>query len=227
MALLARRGLVTWGKTEQACHDATVAEARRARDFVAAAALGPRCGGPALVPLGWRERARLLTWLLPVVRRALGDVQPKVLELDTSPDVLAFVCARDAPTLAQAGAVCSPQVVHTQRAPLWVDADLRCDDAGDLAERIVRGARRHRAHVRWELAAFGGDDASWVDPAARVVLIAGVGLVAAGATRTEARRARLAYRHAIATIGIASALDRYVAPSAVECATVERALRAA
>lgn len=227
MALLARRGLVTWGETEQACHQATVAATRRARDFVAAAAVGPRCGGSTLAPLGARERARLLAWLLPVVRRALGDNRPKVLELDTSPAVLAFVCARDAPTLAQMGAVCSPQVVHTQRAPLWIDADSRCDDAGDLAERIVRGARRHRTQARWELAAFGGDAATRVDPDARVVLIAGVGLVAAGTTRTDARRARLAYRHAIATIGAAAALDRYVAPSAAECAAVERVLRAA
>lgn len=228
MALLARRGLVTWGETEQACHEATVAATRRARDFVAAAAVGPRCGGPTLAPLGMRERARLLACLLPAMRRAFGEQRPKVLELDSSPEVLAFVCARDAPTLAQMGAVCSPQVVHTQRAPLWIDADLRCDDAGDLAERVVRGARRHRAQMRWESAAFGGgDDATRTDPDARVVLIAGLGLVSVGATRTEARRARLAFRHAIATIGAAAALDRYVAPSAAECAAVERALRAA
>lgn len=227
MALLARRGLVTWGETEQACHEATVAATRSARDFIAAAAVGPCCGGPTLAPLGTRERARLLARLVPIMSRALGEQRPKVFELDTSPDVLAFVCARDAPTLAQAGAVCSPQVVHTQRMPLWIDADPRCDDAGDLAERLVRGARRHRTQMRWELAAFGGDDAMQIDPDARVVLIAGVGLVSAGATRTQARRARLAYRHAIATIGAADTLDRYVAPSAAECAAVERALRAA
>src|SRR5262249_18759584 len=140
--------------------------------------------------------------------------------LDGAPEVLDFLCARDAPTLAQSGAVCAPQVLHTQRVPLWIDADLRCDDAGDLAERIVRGARRHRACVRWESAAFGGS------PAARDALIAGVGMVAAGATRTHARRARQAFRHAIATLGAAAALDRFVAPSAVECAAFERALRA-
>lgn len=227
MALLARRGLVTWGESEQACHEATVAATRSARDFLTTAAVGPRCGGPTLAPLGTRERARLLACLLPVIRQALSDSGPKVLELDTSPDVLAFVCARDAPTLAQLGAVCSPQVVHTQRAPLWIDADPRCDHAGDLAERLVRGARRHRAHMRWELAAFGGDDAARVDPEARVVLIAGVGMVAAGATRTAARRARLAYRHAISTIGATARLDRYVAPSVAECAAVARALRGA
>jgi rhamnose utilization protein RhaD (predicted bifunctional aldolase and dehydrogenase) len=105
--------------------------------------------------------------------------------------------------------------------------EARCDDTGDLAERLVRGARRHRARVRWEHAAFGGEEAGRLDPAPRVVLIAGLGLVAAGATRTEARRARLAYRHAIATIGAAAALDRFVAPSVAECAAVERALRAA
>jgi rhamnose utilization protein RhaD (predicted bifunctional aldolase and dehydrogenase) len=225
MALLARRGMVTWGETERACHEATATAARRARDFVAAGALAPRWGGPALAPFGERERTRLLAWLLPVLRSALGSRRPKVLELDTSPAVLGFVCAREAPTLAQAGPVCPQQVLHTQRAPLWIDVDPRNDDAGDLAERIVRGARRHRAHMRWEAAAFGGPHGPQLDPDARVVLIAGVGLVAAGATRTEARRARCAYRHAIEAIGAADALDRFVSPSAPECGAFERALR--
>jgi rhamnose utilization protein RhaD (predicted bifunctional aldolase and dehydrogenase) len=225
-ALLARRGLVTWGKTERACHAATTLAARRARDFVAAGALGPRCGGPALAPLSERERARLLACLLPVLHTALGSRRPRVLELDTSPTVLDFVCARDAPVLAQAGPVCPQQVLHTQRAPLWIDVDPRNDDDADLAERIVRGARRHRAHMRWEAAAFGGPDGRQLDADARVVLIAGVGLVAAGATRAEARRARCAYRHAIESIGAASVLDRFVAPSALECGGFERAVRA-
>lgn len=226
MALLARRGLVTWGETERACHEATATAAKRARDFVAAGASGPRWGETALAPLGERERARLLAWLLPALRSALGSRRPKVLELDTSQAVLDFVCAREAPMLAQTGPVCSPQVLHTQRAPLWIEVDPRTDDAADLAERIVRGARRHRTHVRWEAAAFGGPDGPQVDPDARVVLIAGVGLVAAGATRTDARRARRAYRHAIEAIGAATALDRFVAPSAPECGAFERALRA-
>jgi len=226
MALLARRGLVTWGETERACHAATALAARRARDFVAASVLGPRCGGPALAPLGERERTRLLAWLLPVLRTALGSRRPKVLELDTSPTVLDFVCGREAPVLAQTGPVCPQQVLHTQRAPLWIDVDPRHDDAGDLAERIVRGARRHRAHMRWEAAAFGGPDGRRLDADARVVLIAGVGLIAAGATRTEARRARCAYRHAIEAIGAATVLDRFVSPSAPECGAFERALRA-
>lgn len=226
MALLARRGLVTWGETERACHAATVRAACRAREFVAGGALGPRCGGTALTPFDERERGRLLAWLLPVLRSALGSRRPKVLELDTTPEVLDFVCAREAPTLAQIGPACPQQVLHTQRAPLWIDVDPRCDDAGDIAERIVRGARRHRARVRWEAAAFGGACGPQLDPDARVVLIAGLGLVAAGATRTDARRARYAYRHAIETMGVAAALGRFVAPSAPECGAYERALRA-
>jgi rhamnose utilization protein RhaD (predicted bifunctional aldolase and dehydrogenase) len=226
MALLARRGLVTWGETERSCRNATETAAGRARDFVAAGALGPRWGESALTPFSERERTRLLARLFPVLRTALGSRRPKVLELDTSPEVLDFVCSREAPALAQAGPVCPQQVLHTQRAPLWIDVDPRSDDTGDLAERIVRGARRHRAHVRWEAAAFGGPDGRLTDPDARVVLIAGVGLVAAGATRMEARRARCAYRHAIEAIGAATALDRFVSPSAPECGAFERALRA-
>ena len=226
LALLARRGLVTWGETEEACHVATLAASRRACAFLDAHTLGPCCGGPEHAPLDVRERARLLAWLLPILRRELGGKRRKVLELDASPEVLAFVRARDAATLAAAGPACPQQVVHTQRAPLWIDLDPRTDHAGDIAERVVHAARRHRAHVRFEAAAFGGGCGPQLDPDARVVLIAGVGLVAAGVTRTAARRARCAYRHAIAAIGGAAALDRFVAPSAPECGAFECALRA-
>lgn len=212
------------GETEEACHRATVAAARRAGAYVAANALGPCCGGKSLPTVAARERTRLLARLLPVLRPALASRRPKLLELDTTPAVLEFVCARDAPTLSQTGPVCPQQVVHTQRAPLWVDFDPRSDHAGDLAERTVRGARRHRAHVRFEAAAFGGCEGPQLDPDARVVLIAGIGMVAAGATRTEARRARYAYRHAIEALSGAAALDRFVAPGVPECSAFERAL---
>jgi len=224
LALLARRGLVTWAETPEACHAATVAAVVLARAFLAAAGDAPCRGGTALAPLRTRERARLLARLLPVVRSALGSRRPKVVEVDTTPAVLDFVCTRDAPTLAKAGPVCPQQVAHTQRAPLWIDLDPRCDDAGDLAERVVRGARRHRAQVRWEAAAFGGCEGTTLDPDARVVLIAGVGMVAAGATRTEAHRARCAYGRAIRALSAATALDRFVAPNVPECCAFERAL---
>ena len=224
MALLARRGLVTWGETEEACAAATQAASRRARAFLAARAPGPRCGGRALAPLDRRERTRLLTWLSPVLRSALGSRRPKVVEHDSSPAVLEFISSPDAPLLAAAGPACPQQVVHTQRAPLWIDVDARRDDAGDIAERIVRGARRHRACVRFEAATFGGGDAP-LDPDARVVLIEGLGLLAAGPTRRDARRALLAYRHAIEAIGGAASLDRFVPPSTAECGAFERALR--
>ena len=221
-ALLARRGLVTWGETERACHERTVAVDRMLRDRLPAGVRGRFRDGPALAPPADRER--LLARLLPVLRGALGSRWPKVVELDTSPQVLDFVCSREAPLLARTGPVCPQQVVHTQRTPLWIDVDPRDDDVGDVAERIVRGARRHRAEVRWEAAAHGGEHPR-IDPDARVVLLGGVGMVAAGATRTDARRARQAYRHAIAAMAGAAALDRFVAPSARECRAFARAMR--
>jgi len=217
LAVLAKRGLVTWGETAEECHAATVAARDRAAAFVAARSWTPRWGGPTLVPAAARRRTALLRRLLPLLRRELSSGAPRALALDASAQVLSFLCARDAPTLADAGPASPRQAVLTKRVPLWVDCDPARDDEGDLAQRIARGLVRYRARARWELAICGGHGTA-LDADPRVVLIGGVGLVAAAETAARAQRVVHAYRHAIETMAGASALDRFAPATPLECA---------
>jgi len=218
LVLLAKRGLVTWGETAEECHAATVAARERAAAFVAARSWTPRWGGPTLAPVGARRRAALLRRLLPLLRRELSHGAPRALALDDSKQMLSFLCARDAPTLADAGPASPRQVALTKRVPLWVDCDPARDDEGELAQRIACGLVRYRARARWELAVCGGRGTALLDADPRVVLIGGVGLVAAAETAARAQRVVHAYRHAIETMAGASALDRFAPATPVECA---------
>jgi rhamnose utilization protein RhaD (predicted bifunctional aldolase and dehydrogenase) len=224
LAMVAKRGLLTWGDTAEECYVATAAATRLSAAFVTARARGPRCGGPTLAPLDERRRDALLGRILPVLQRELSTSGPKVLEIDVSPELLAFVCARDAPTLSQVGPACPQHVADTKRLPLWIDYDPASDGDGQLAERIVRSVARYRARARWEAAAFTTGRAM-LDPSPRVVLIGGVAMIAAGADRAAARRARAAYRHTITVIGNADAIDRFVSLTPLECSAFEPRVR--
>ena len=140
-----------------------------------------------------------------------------MLEIDVSPELVEFLCARDAPLLAGAGPVCPRQVPLTRRLPLWIDCDPAREGAGDLAERIVQGLGRYRARARWEAAVCGKAGAALVDPDPRVALFGGIGMVAAGPTGAAARGVARAYRHAVAVMTGATAIDRFVPPTALEC----------
>ncbi len=216
-ALVARRGLVVWGDSAHACYAATLEAVNRAAAFVHERAWAPPAGGQAFAPLDVRRRDALLARLLPVLRDALSSSRPKVLELDVSEPVVAFASAREAPLLAQAGPVVVEHVASTGRVPLWIDYDPAHDDVASLAERIVRAAARHRAQRRWEVSALGGSTAASSDLDPQVVLLAGLGMVTAGTSMTGARRTRDLYRHAIAVMTGASAIDRFVACTPAEC----------
>ncbi len=197
-ALSAHDGLVAWGPTSAACYAATIEAADRAARFVAARALGPRLGGQAITPLGDERRARVLGALLPALRRSLadGDGMPPVLIVDTSPRVRELVCSLDGATLAEAGAASAAHLPFTGRSPLWIDFDPWRDDEDELVERAERAVRQRSAS--WQPA---GQHA-----APHVILVAGVGMIATGGTRSQARLARDTYARAIEAIAGAASL---------------------
>jgi rhamnose utilization protein RhaD (predicted bifunctional aldolase and dehydrogenase) len=216
LALLAKRGLVTWGETARDCHAATVAAADRADMFILSRSRGPRWGGSTLTPPEARRREVLLGRLLPVLRRELVGAGSSVLMADSSPEVLEFLCARDAPTLAEAGPAYPRQATLTRRLPLWIDCDPVRDDEADLAERIVKRLSRYRARARWETAVRGASGPALLDVDPRIVLIGATAMVAIAESVTAAGRALHAYRHAIEVMAGAAGVDRFTPLTALE-----------
>ncbi|BBL79160.1 putative oxidoreductase YuxG [Rubrobacter xylanophilus] len=225
--LLAKHGLVTWGETGEESYARTVEAVNRAAEFVSRRASGGGpFGGRRLDPPPEERRRELLAEVLPALRGELSSRGgPKILRVDTSQGVTDFVCGRDSAELSQVGAACPDHLVNTKVRPLWVDFDPSGEGPAELEERLREGVRRYREeyeeYFRRNRARVGQGDEQMHDPNPRVILISGVGLVAAGKDLKSASLSRDLYHRAMAVIRGASSVDRFVSLSEEESYAVE------
>src|SRR5215212_1117090 len=223
--LLAKHGLVTWGNTHEESYGRTIEAINRAAEFVASRA-GEPFGGRKVQPLAPDRREALLAEVLPALRGVLSsgsdEASHKILRVDhTSEDVLAFVCGRDSKELSQIGAACPDHLVRTKIRPLWVNFDPEKEGAEELVERLRESVVRYREEYEAYFSRHEEADEEMFDPNPRVVLVAGLGLVAAGENAKEANLSRdFAYR-AINVIRGAHALGGYVSLTEEESYAVE------
>src|SRR5687768_5074979 len=223
--LLAKHGLVTWGETHEESYSRTIEAINRAAEFVASRA-GEPFGGRKVEPPEPDRREELLAEILPALRGALSsgpdEASHKILRSDhTSEDVLQFVCGRDSKELSQVGAACPDHLVRTKVRPLWVDFDPEKEGAEELKERLREGVVRYREDYEAYFSRHEEADEEMFDPNPRVVMIGGLGLVAAAKNAKEANLSRdFAYR-AIAVMRGAHALGGYVSLTEEESYAVE------
>lgn len=219
--LLAKHGLVTWGDTAEASYAATLEAINRAAAFTAEQTTGrePFCGR-AVEPAGEERGLDLLAEVLPALRGAVSVDGARILQVDTSPEVLEFACGVSSPQLSQVGAACPDHLVHTRRLAVWVDFDPAAEDGEVLRERVVQRVREwHEREVEF-FERYRTDD-RLSDPSPRVVVIQGVGLVSVGRTLKAARLARDLYHRAINVMRSASALGGFVSLDDEESFAIE------
>ena len=188
--LLERHGLVTWGSSGEESYEATiefVARAARAIDEEAGGRFG--LGGQRVAALGEGSEGRLLlAQTLPVLRGALmADGEGAILEVDRSPEAVAFASSARAPEVSQIGAPCPDHLVNTKHKPLVVDAGAETGGA-ELAEAFRRGVAEYAAWYRDYYERNLDDETRQfpIDPAGpRVVLVPGVGIVTSGLRSEE------------------------------------------
>ena len=94
------------------------------------------------------EREALLVEVLPVLRGAVSLDGPRVLQVDTSPPAVEFVCGSESGELSQIGAACPDHLVHTRRTPVWVEFDAASEDAAALRARVVERVREWQERER-------------------------------------------------------------------------------
>lgn len=223
--LLAKHGLVTWGETAPESYANTIEAVNRAAEFVASrsAGAGP-FGGRALEPADEARRRELLAEAMPALRGAVSageGVRPKILCADASEAVLDFACGAESADLSGIGAACPDHLVHTKMKPLWIEFDPHSEDSETLKRRLREGAERYREEYREYFARNDSGAEEMFDPNPRVVLIQGVGLVAAGKDLKSARLSRDLYQRAIAVMRGASAVDAFVSLTEEESFAVE------
>ena len=191
--VLMNHGLITWGDTAEEAYARHIALVTRSEEFLARGRPARKppdvsSGDTSRVAAGGRDARTPFT--APELRGLLGG---RILELDDSPEVLAFANRADAGTF---GAATPDHILHIKRFPLLVGGDLRAD----LAAYIEKYEAWYRAHP---------SEFPMLDPLPRVILVPGVGMFTAGKDARAARIMRDIYRHTIRIVTGAERADGY------------------
>jgi rhamnulose-1-phosphate aldolase/alcohol dehydrogenase len=215
--LLEKHGLVTWGDTGEESYRATIEFVTRAAQAIVRAGNGRfGLGGPARSELEEVSADALLVRSLPALRGALlADADGVVLELDRSPDAVAFASSVRAPEVSQIGAPCPDHLINTKHKPLVSEADPDAFRRG-VADYGAWYREYYERNVDEETRQFA------IDPAGpRVVVVPGVGIVTSGPDAGRARFARDLYQRAIAVEDAADALGGFRSLSESEAFAIE------
>lgn len=212
--VLAGHGLFSWGETSQSCYENTVGLIERAQAWLAAeraAKKVPVFGGARSQALPAAERDAVLARLLPVVRGVASEGRPKLLHVNTSPEVMEFVNSAELAPLAALGTSCPDHFLRTKIRPLVIgeeDWRLEGDALRSRLEQLLAGYRA-------DYAAYYQRCKRPHSPALRdsnpvVLLMPRIGMVTVAADKATARIAGEFYVNAINVMREASAVDRYV-----------------
>jgi rhamnulose-1-phosphate aldolase/alcohol dehydrogenase len=225
--LLEKHGLVTWGATGEESYRATLEFVGRAAQAVDRAGHGRfGLGGPKVAELRAGEtESSLLAEALPALRGALlADADGVVLEVDRSPEAVAFASSVRAPEISQIGAPCPDHLINTKHKPLVVEFDPETDGAAELGAVLRAGVDTYAAWYRDYYERNLDDETRQfpIDPAGpRIVLVPGLGIVSSGSDAGRARTARDLYHRAIAVQDAADAMGGFCSLSESEAFAIE------
>src|SRR5206468_214001 len=103
-------------------------------------------GGNKIAALGEGATEALLALTLPVLRGALlAGADGVVLEVDRSPEAVAFASSVRAPEVSQIGAPCPDHLINTKHKPLVISFDPQADGAAELTEALRSGVDEYAA----------------------------------------------------------------------------------
>ena len=193
--LLHQHGLFTFGDSARESYERHIEAVTRAEEFIASRRSAVASVAPAAGPE--------LTELLLALRGALGAQGRRyVLHARTSGTIRQFVDDPALGELAGRGPATPDHVIRTKARPLVLT---------DLAELDARLTEYREAYGRYfsEQVEAKGVERIPLDPDPRIVLVPGVGIVAAGATEKAARVAADVYEHTIDVIRGGDAVGQY------------------
>ncbi|HYH09440.1 MAG TPA: bifunctional rhamnulose-1-phosphate aldolase/short-chain dehydrogenase [Thermoanaerobaculia bacterium] len=177
--ILMNHGLITWGDTIQEAYERHIELVSRAERPIARA----------------EATGTFDPELATKIRGALGG---RILELDDSPDTLAFLQREDAARITRIGAATPDHLLYTKRFPLFLHPGE--DVTAALRPYVERYTEWYRAHP---------SEFAMLEPNPRIVLVPGVGMFTAGKDARAARIVRDIYRHTMRIVTNAEAAGGY------------------
>lgn len=219
--VLGKHGLVTWGSDSKASYAKAIDIIQEAEDFVSERMSGKRVFGELQVPgLKETDRKAIMAEILPLIRGAVSKQCHMVLQYDGSDEVLTMVGSSRTEQVTQIGAACPDHLIHVKRQPLYVawQPDQGTEALKSLLSKSIETYKDgYRAY--FEANKKSGDEMR--DPAPRVILIPGLGMVNTGKDITNARVSQQLYHRAVAVLGGAEAIGGFNSLTANEAYNVE------
>ncbi|MDZ4765813.1 MAG: bifunctional aldolase/short-chain dehydrogenase [Chloroflexota bacterium] len=219
--VMGKHGLVTWANDSKSAYNIAIRIIQEAEDYVADKQKGKRVFGDLTVAaLPADERRAIIAQVLPVIRGAVSARRHAILQYDDSETVLEMAGSDKTATVSQMGAACPDHLVHVKRQPLYVD--WTPDQGVDaLKAKLKAGiAAYDKSYAEYfDANKEPGDEMR--DPAPRVILIPGVGMVNTGKDVVNADVSRQLYHRAVAVIGGAEALGGFNSLTAKEAYDIE------
>lgn len=222
LVLMEKHGLVVWGETAKESYDKTISVINEAEAYITKKLNETAIfGGQKYDSLSEQEQKDVLAKVMPVIRGAVSDEKKMLLTYDNADNVLEFVNSVDAPELSQVGAACPDHLVHTKMKPLYINWDPATKDVSLLIEAIKEGVARFKEEYRsyFERNKNAGD--VMFEPAPRVILIPGIGMVNSGKNIPMANVSGALYHRAISVMKGSTALGNFVSLNENESYNIE------
>ncbi|GGH21119.1 bifunctional aldolase/short-chain dehydrogenase [Paenibacillus segetis] len=222
LVLMEKHGLVTWGDTSEACYAQTIKIINLAESYIESIVDNDKLfGGRKHTPLSADARRNLAALVMPTIRGAVSSEKKLILTFDDDEDVLAFACGKNSSVLSQVGAACPDHLVHTKVTPLFIDWTPNVEDVEGLKNKLKEGIKSYKEQYKAYFERNKNDGDIMFEPAPRVILIPGLGMINTGKNHAMSKVSGTLYHRAIAVIKGATALGNFVSLSENESYNVE------
>jgi rhamnulose-1-phosphate aldolase/alcohol dehydrogenase len=212
--VLGGHGLFSWGESSKRCYENTVDLIERAQRWLAEerSARGVQAfGGARFEPLPAPDRDAMLARVLPVLRGLAAEGSPKLLHVNTSDEVMAFVDSNDLEPLAALGTSCPDHFLRTKIRPLIVPEAVYSLAGPALKTALAALLVEYRAgYAAYYDRCKRPTSPPLRDPNPVVLLLPRIGMVTIARDKATARIAGEFYVNAINVMREANAVDQYV-----------------
>ncbi|MBI4383216.1 MAG: bifunctional aldolase/short-chain dehydrogenase [Nitrospinae bacterium] len=210
--LLVNHGLFTFAETARESYDYHIEAVSHAESYIASKPRRPL----TLVqpPRATAGREEILRAIAPVLRGLYHERSGEswVVHYRKSDPAYAFASSRECAEWSQIGPATPDHVIRTKQKPLLLDP-ASLDDPRKLREELSAALDRYGEAYRSYFKAnkeAKGTGKKELDPLPRIILVAGLGLVAVARTVKDARIAADIYEHTIEIVQDAFAVGKYV-----------------
>nr|WP_106782294.1 bifunctional aldolase/short-chain dehydrogenase [Lysinibacillus timonensis] len=222
LVLMEKHGLVTWGDSAEECYNKTIEVIEKAEAYITSKIDENLIfGGLKYKSLDNTTRKDYLSQILPIIRGAVSGEKNMILTVDTDDEVLQFINSNQAKELAYIGAACPDHLVHTKRTPLYVDWDPSTETLEDLKKLLPNQISQYKAEYKTYFERNQNDGDIMFEPAPRIILIPGIGMVSTGKNSSMANISGSLYHRAIAVMKGATSLGEFVSLNENESYNIE------